>query len=127
MNIKNLVAGTVGGGIVYWLLGWVFYGMLFKDIYPNEGNQNMTLLILGCMTFAFLLTYIFSHWANISTPFTGLKAGAIVGLLYGMSMNFFMYSSMEPNYVNMAMDTVINAFMAGVTGAVIGFILDKMK
>jgi hypothetical protein len=79
------------------------------------------------MTFAFLLTYIFDHWAHISTPFTGLKAGAIIGLLYGMSMNFFMYSSMEANYVNMAMDTVINALMAGVAGSVIGFILDKIK
>lgn len=127
MNVKNLIAVTVGGGIVYWLLGWVFYGILFKDIYSSEGEQNMLLLVLGCMTFSFLLSYIFIHWAQISTPFTGLKAGALIGFLYGLSMNLFMYSSMEPHYVNMATDTVINAVMAGIAGSVIGFILDKLK
>lgn len=127
MNVKNLMVGTLVGGIVYWLLGWVFYGMLFKDIYPDEGQQNIVFLFLGCLTFAFLLTYIFIQWASISTPLTGLKAGALIGLLYGLSMNFFIYSTKELNLNYMALDTVINAVMAGIAGLVIGLILDKLK
>ncbi len=127
MNVKNLIAGALGGGLVYWLLGAVFYGMLFTNIYPDNGNQNMVFIFLGCLVFALLMTYIFIQWANITIPMTGAKAGAILGLLYGLSMNFFMYASQVPNYSNMLLDTVITAVSGAVTGAVIAFILGKLK
>jgi hypothetical protein len=127
MNVKNLVAGTLGGGLVYFLLGWVFYEMLFTNIYPDNGNQNMVFIFIGCLVFTLLLTYIFTQWANITNPMTGAKAGALVGLLYGLSMNFFMYACMTPNYGNMILDTLITAIMAGAAGAVIAFILGKLK
>ena len=39
MNNKALFTSTLTGTIVYFLLGWLFYGILFKDLYPsNAGN-----------------------------------------------------------------------------------------
>ena len=47
MNVKNfLVAGFVGG-IVDWLLGWLFYGIIFKSIYGGaEDGSDMNMLMI---------------------------------------------------------------------------------
>jgi hypothetical protein len=29
MNVKNFVIGSLVASVVYFMLGWVFYGMLF--------------------------------------------------------------------------------------------------
>lgn len=125
MKISNFVAGTIAGSMIYFLLGWVAYGMLFTDLYPQEGN--IAFVFLGCLFFAALLVYVFAKWANISTWMTGAKAGAIIGFFYALSMNFFMYSSREPNYQNIFTDVVITVVTAAITGAVIGIILGIMN
>lgn len=127
MNTKNFLVSSLVGSVVYWLLGWLFYGILFTEIYPPSDTQNMLYIYLGCLTFALLLGYIFNKWAGISTLMSGLYAGALIGFLYGLSMNFFMYSNMEPNMSNMLLDVVLNAVSGGVTGAVMGLVIGKMK
>lgn len=125
MKTTNFIAGSIVGAIVYFLLGWVAYGMLFTDIYPEEGN--LTFIFLGCLFFAALLTYIFEKWANISTWMTGAKGGAVIGFLTALSMNFFMYSSREPDYKKMITDVLITLVTAAITGAVIGYVLGMMN
>jgi hypothetical protein len=127
MSVKNLVISSVAGSVLYFLLGWVIYGMLFTNIYPPSDNQNMVLIYLGCLVFCILLAYVFLQWANISDPKTGARAGGIIGLLYGAGLNFFMYSSMEPNYPNIALDIVLNAVMGAIAGAFIAFVISKLK
>ena len=34
MKTKNFLGSGVAGGITNFLLGWVFYGTLFKDYFP---------------------------------------------------------------------------------------------
>ena len=102
MNTKNFLISSVAGSIVYFLLGWVFYDMIFPDLYGSEGESNLLFVYLGCLTFCLLLGYIFTKWAGISSFMTGLTSGATIGLLYGLSMNFFMYSNQTPNMTNMS-------------------------
>ncbi|HMP30895.1 MAG TPA: hypothetical protein PKD85_14915 [Saprospiraceae bacterium] len=127
MSLKNLVIASVAGSIVYFLLGWIFYGILFTNIYPPSEGENMLFIYLGCLTFCILLAYIFLQWAGISDYRTGAKAGGIIGLLYGAGMNFFMYTSQAANYGNMALDIIINAVMGAIAGAVIAFVISKLK
>ncbi|MFZ1705576.1 MAG: hypothetical protein WAT79_14600 [Saprospiraceae bacterium] len=127
MNTKNFLISSIAGSVVYFLLGWVFYGMLFKDIYPAGEEQNLMFVYLGCLTFCLLVGYIFTKWAGITQLMTGLYAGALIGLLYGLSMNFFMYSSMTPNMTNMITDVAINAVTGGLAGAVIAYVNGKMQ
>lgn len=42
---------------------------------------------------ALLIALIFNRWAQIKTLSIGLKSGFMFGVLYTLSMNFFMYSS----------------------------------
>ncbi|WMW77251.1 hypothetical protein RF683_07050 [Flavobacterium sp. 20NA77.7] len=127
MNTKNFIIGGIAGGIINFFLGWIFYGMLFKDLYPQTGNENLLFVFLGCLTFGFLVSQITINWAQAIDFSSGLKVGIIVGLLYSLSMNFFMYSSMQVNYENMAIDVIINIISTGLIGATIAAINGKLK
>lgn len=127
MKMKNFLVSGLVGGIINFLLGWVFYGILFKDIYPEGENMNMLFIFLGCLTYSLFIAYIFTKWAGITILSTGLKAGAIIGLFTSLSMNFFMYSNMAVNYQNMALDVIISIVIGAFVGATVAFVNGKMK
>ncbi|MES2806041.1 MAG: hypothetical protein V4652_10800 [Bacteroidota bacterium] len=128
MNVKNFLVSGIVGGIVEFLLGWLFYGILFKNSFPTNGNENMLFIFLGCMTFGFFVSYIFTKWAGISNVATGLKAGAVIGLFMSLYSNFFMNSmTAEVNYQTMGLDVVITVVMAALVGAVIALVNGKLK
>ena len=129
MKTKNfLVAGLVGG-IVDFLLGWLFYGMLFKDNFPQpeESSSAMLYIFLGCITFGLFMAYIYTQWAQISTAATGAKAGAIIGLFIGLFNNFFgMAMNSDAGIQTAALSVVIGIVMAAIVGAVIGMVNGKL-
>jgi hypothetical protein len=128
MNFKNLILGTLLGGVTNFLLGWIFYGMLLANVFPAGENMNLLLIFFGCLSFGLILTYIFIKWAGISTWGGGAAAGAILGTLLGLWSNFFMWSNEAAvNYGLLALDLGLGAVMGAITGAVIGFVLSKMK
>jgi hypothetical protein len=127
MNVKNFIIGGIVGGIVDFLLGWLFYGQLFTNLYPQNPNTKLEFIFLGCMTFGFFISLIFTKWAGIKNPITGLKAGALIGLFYGLSMNFFMYSSQAIDYKLFGIDTIVNLVMGAGVGAAVAFVLGKIK
>jgi len=126
MNTKNFLASGVSGGIVNYLLGWVFYGMLFTEIYPNEGNQSMLFIALGCLAYGLFMAFVFTGVGNITDTKDGLKNGAIFGFFYGLTMNLFMYSSQDPNFQNMGLDLLISIVMGAITGMVVAMVNSKM-
>jgi hypothetical protein len=127
MKVKNFLIAGIVGGIVDFLLGWIFYGMLFKELYPQNENTNLTFVFLGCMTFGLFMSYIYNKWAHITNPVTGLKAGAVIGIMNSTAMNFFMYSGMEVNYQNMALDIAISTFVGALMGAAIALTSAKLN
>ena len=130
MNVKNFLVSGVVGGIVNFLLGWVFYGMLFKDIYPEGENMNLLFTFLGCLTSGLFIAYIFTKWAGISNWITGFSAGAILGLFMAFYMNFFANSmklTPDINFQIMALDIAITVVMSALTGAVIALVNGKRK
>ncbi|WP_242093201.1 DUF1761 family protein [Aestuariivivens sediminicola] len=129
MKTKNFLAAGIAGGIVDFLLGWLFYGILFKDSFdqPEENSQAMLFIFLGCLTFGLFLAYIFGQWAQISTASTGAKAGAIIGLFMGLLFNFFHIAMhADASYQVAALDVAISVVMAAIVGAVVGFVNGKM-
>ncbi len=127
MNTKNFIVGGIVGGIVNFLLGWIFYGMLFKDLYPETPDTKLEFIALGCLTFGFLVSFIFTRLAGITNPRVGLTVGAVIGFLNGLSMNFFMYSGMPLNAQNMITDIAICTITGALMGAAIALVNGKMK
>ena len=129
MNVKNFLVTGIIGGIVDWLLGWLFYGMLFADHFGGGAHpENMLFIALGCLTYGFFISYIYSRWAHISTASTGLTAGAVIGMFYGFLSNFFSNSNnATPDYQLIALDLVIMIVMGALVGATIGLVNGKLK
>lgn len=127
MNLKNFFVAGIAGGIVNFLLGWLFYGIIFKDIFPQNENENLLFIFLGCITNGLFISYIFTKWAGITNPITGVKAGAIIGLFTSLSMNFFMYSSKIVIYQNLVIDVVISIVISALIGAVVAIVSEKLK
>ncbi len=124
-----LIAGLVGG-VVNWLLGWLFYGILLADFFtqPEESTKTMILILLGCLSFGLFISYIYNRWGQISTAGTGAKAGVVIGVFTGLFFNFFSLA-MDPEmtYTTAAIDFGISIVMTGITGAVIGAINGKLN
>lgn len=127
MNTKNFLVSGIVGGIFNFLLGWLFYGILFKNIYPESDNMNMLFTFLGCLTNGFFIAYVFTKWAGITSPFAGIKAGAFIGLFTSLSMNFFMYSNKTVNYQNMVVDVILTIVISAIMGAAIALLTGKVK
>ncbi|MBT5788098.1 MAG: hypothetical protein HOI14_03395 [Flavobacteriaceae bacterium] len=91
MNIKSILLSTITGTIVYFALGWLFYGILFTDLYPE--SNSMLFIVLGSLFYVFVFALIYGRWASISTFKSGAVAGLVIGLLYSLSMSFYMAAS----------------------------------
>ncbi|SNT01056.1 Protein of unknown function [Ekhidna lutea] len=137
MTAKNRVLATLVGFVVFFLLGWLFYGFLLMDFYAdNAGSATNVMraeedmvwwaLIVGNLLQAYFLVYIFGKWANITTFSGGLKAGAILGLILGLGMNLTMFgTSNMMNLTGALVDPFVSMIMMGITGGVIGAMLGR--
>ena len=129
MKTKNFLVAGVIGGIVDFLLGWLFYGILFVNVFPQpkESSRTMLFIFLGCLTFGLLVSYIYNRWAQISTAASGAKAGAVIGLFIGLFYNFFnLAMNSELTYQIAALDVAISIAMASIVGSVIALVNGKM-
>jgi len=129
MKTKNFLVAGIVGGIVDFLLGWLFYGIIFVNTFPQpeESSETMLFIFLGCITFGLFIAYIYTQWAQISTAVTGAKAGAIIGLFVGLFFNFFnMAMGPETTLQLAALDVGISVVMTAIIGAVIGLVNGKM-
>lgn len=87
----------------------------------------MLFILLGCLFYAFTFALIFNRWANISTFKSGAKAGFLIGLLWTLSMNFFMYSSGSSLDSNFLLLVAIDAVSAAIMGGVMALVIGKIK
>jgi hypothetical protein len=136
MNTKVIVGG-IAGGVAFFLLGWVIYGMLLMDFMTANTNQSMAkpmgeyvwwALILGNLMSGFLLATIFS-WSNISGAADSAKAASIVGLLMGLSYDLMFYSmsNMFSNVTAIIVDVLACTIMSAIAGAVVGMAMGMVK
>lgn len=126
MNNKSIFVSTITGTIVYFLLGWLFYGILFTELYPE--SDSMLFIFLGCLFYVLIFSLIYACWASISTFKGGAKLGLILGVLNALSMNFFMSSSDgQLDVERFITDLIIAAISSAIMGGVVGLTIGKMK
>ena len=129
MKTKNFLVAGIVGGIVDFLLGWLFYGTLFKDTFPQpeESSQTMLFIFLGCLAFGLFISYIYNQWAQISTFATGAKAGIVIGIFMGLIFNLFgMAMNPDATFQLAALDVGISIVLATVVGGFVGLVNGKM-
>lgn len=137
MDAKKFAIGTLVGGIAFFLLGWLMYGMLFMNYFQaNAGSatgvskeaMDMWALFLGNLAMAALFTLIFLRWAGVSTFVGGLKAGAVIGLLIALGYDLTMFGTTNIMTLGgVMMDVVVYTVMSAIAGGLIGLVLGMGK
>ena len=136
MDIKKLLIGGIVGGILYFLLGWLIYGMLLMDFmmgHPgtatnvDRAEMDYLYLIIGNLAMGFLLAYVFVK-SNVSSMAGGLVTGGIIGALVSVGVDCVMYAT--TNVVSktaMAADVAAMTVMSAIVGAAVGMVMGMGK
>lgn len=136
MKLK-LVLAVVAAAVVYFLLGWLFYSLLFAEffmnnagsatgVYKGEEEMNLALIFVGNLAWAVLLTTILGCWSKLKSAGDAALKGLILGLLMAAGYDLMMYAT--SNLMNLTaaiVDIGVGGVMSGVAGLVVGLILKK--
>jgi hypothetical protein len=135
MNTNKFLIGGIVGGIAYFLLGWLVYGMLLTDFMAsNAGSAGNVMkanadvvwwaLIVGNIFSGLALSYVLSK-AGSSGAGAGAAVGAVFGLLVTAGFDFTMLgvsniSTLKGYCVDIAVSTVMSAIVGGIIGWYLG-------
>jgi hypothetical protein len=138
-NNKFLLAALVGT-VTFFLLGWLVWGTLLKgfmdansgmtpelsaQVMRSEENMNMLAMIISHIGMGFLYATILM-WGNFNSTAAGMKAGAIVGLLTCVMMDFLFHGITTMYTMPLILvDIVAGTIVGAIGGAAIGMVLAK--
>jgi len=132
----RLLAATVAGGLVFYVVGFVLFGLVLDPFLRPYINQfpglmkepmpDLLFLPLWNLVMAFLFAIVFEKWAGIRTFVGGLKAGAVLMFLVALilDLNYLAFMNLWKGPVGVTIEilasTALGALAAGVVGAVLG-------
>jgi hypothetical protein len=137
MNTKKFLIGGLVGGIVYFFLGYLFYGTLLAGFFHSNAGTATGVdramdqfewwsLVLGNVLSGCLLSYIFVK-SNISSAGSGLITGAVIGLLMAAAYDFISYGvSNLMTTTSVLGDIGTFTVMSAITGAFVGWVCGRV-
>jgi hypothetical protein len=125
----KILRGTIFGGIFYFLLGWLVYGVLLMSYYTSHSNQCLTKpqgemiwwsMIVSTLLASLFLTLIL-NWSKAGKMVDGLLKGVVFGALFAAMNDFSFWSmtTMFSSFVPVVIDIVVSGVVFGLTGMVI--------
>lgn len=133
----KILRGTIFGGISYFLLGWLVYGILLMGFMSanmnqcaarSDGSMVWWAIILSNFSAALFLTLILK-WFGAKGIQDGLKIGALFGLLSAMTVSLSSWS-MTTIYNNLGVlivDILASTVLFAITGMIIVLTWGKEK
>jgi hypothetical protein len=132
MDSKRLVTGTLVGGVVMAVTGYLIFDLAAASFY--EANMNTSLdrdsmvwwsVIAGALFYAALITKAIG-WSGASGAADGFKIGGIVGFLLWASVDFTFFGFMDLGSLPLLfVDPLIEFVHGGIGGAAIAAVLAK--
>ena len=133
----KILRGTVFGGIAYFFLGWLIYGILFMEFFSASMNQCANrpdgdivwwALLVSNFSAALLLTIILNGF-NAQKLVDGLKTGAMFGVLFAAIVGFsnFSMTSLYGHIGSLLVDIILSTVMFTIVGMVIVLTWGKQK
>lgn len=136
--LSRLLAATIAGGVAFFILGFLIYGLLLDPLVmkPNMNTYPGLMvdppvwipLVLANLVSALLLAYIFDKWAGIKTFMGGVQGGAVVWFLMSLAFQlmFIAFMNLSKNYIPPIADVAGSTVMGAIGGGVIGAVLGRM-
>ena len=124
----KILRGTIFGGIAFFILGWLVYGMLLagfmatnSDACANRPDSEMVwwAMILSNLVLGLFVTVVLK-WSGAASIGDGIKTGALFGFLMSTTMDLMMYS-MTTMYNMTAM--IVDILVMTVLIAIVGFVI----
>ncbi len=136
MNMK-ILKGTVIGGVVFFFMGWLIWGILLADFMAANYNPAVNRpademiwwsLILSNLVTALFLTLVLD-WSGAKGMVDGIKTGALFGFLYALSIDLSLYSMtvMSETFMPVIVDVVVYTVVMGIIGMIIVLTWGKEK
>lgn len=131
----KLILSTIIGGIVLFILGWIFYGIIFMDFFTeNYGNImrspddfKLWAIIVANITQALFLSYIYPKGYKGGSPAKeGFMFGIAFGLLLSVPYVFYIWAQFPIKWQAALVDGIIVLVMIIITGLVIGLVNGKI-
>ncbi len=128
---KNVLIGGLLGGITFFFLGYLIYGVLLDGYMTGNTSPRNSVpmadfkwwaLILSCLGWGYLFALILG-WTSTDTLYGGMQKGALLGLLISLTKDLNIYSkttyfsSINP----LILDVAATLIMTSVLGAIIGW------
>lgn len=138
--IKKLIITTLIGTLVYFAIGYIVFDLLLGN-YTNEHTTqlagfkkteeefNFGLLIVSCLAYSALISFIFIYLLNLKELFKAFIYAAIIGVLVAIMTDSYWYASSNfySNSTVVILDIAGAAISVGVLGFSIGFINKKLN
>jgi len=132
----KILRGTVFGGITYFLLGWLTWGILLMDFMSANMNQCAArtdtmiwwAMIVSALAGTLLLTLIL-NWVKAKGVINGLRYGALFGVLYASVVDLSSWSmtTMFNNFGVLIVDILVSTIVFAIVGMVIVLTWGKDK
>ena len=137
MKTNKILFGGIAGGLAFFLLGWLIYGVLLMDYSTANYNQCAArqdgemvwwALIVSNLAYGFLFSFIFS-WSNTKGLAAGAKMGAILGLLIAISVDLGMYAMNDffVGFTPVIVDIVVYVVLSALVGMAVAFAMGFAK
>ncbi len=137
MKTNKFLLGGIAGGIAFFFLGWLIYGVFLADFMQsnydaslNRAEEDMIwwALIVANLAMGFLFAQILI-WSNSKSLVDGAKVGGIIGILFGLNMDlsFYSMSTMFNSFMPVVVDILIFTIMSAIIGAIIVWAMNFIK
>lgn len=138
MDTKKFTIGTLVGGIAFFLLGYLFYGVALAGFMKDHANPSAPMramadiiwwaLILGNLAGAALITWVILKMGNVNSFGGGSRVGLVLGFYVGLARNLITYGTANTmDLTGLLVDVVIGAIMSAIVGGIIAMVLRKPK
>ena len=130
----KLIISTIVVGIVLFMLGGLFFSVLFADYFKlhfgsmmrNENDFKLWAFAVGSIVRALFMYIIYSKGYQGGSPFMeGFKFGIYISLFYAVPYVFFEWGGSPVHYQPVVVDGVIQMVMLTVAGTFTGIIHGK--
>jgi hypothetical protein len=133
MKSNKFLLGGIVGGVAYFLLGWLVWGMLLMNFmkehskmdsgaFRDEKDMIWWAMIVGNLALGFLLSYILSK-SNAASAGSGAAGGFVFGLLVSIAVNTMLYAQIDLwDTTAMLVDIVAMTVVSTIVGAIIGWL-----
>ena len=133
MDRKKFALATFAGGIVFFVSGFLFYGLLLANFMKGadkgdvlKDTPDFGILILSQLIFGAFLTMVLRRWPDAGTLAQGAKAGAVLMLLLALGSSLVQYATTNAIEAPViAVNAVVGAIRGALAGGAIGAVLGR--